>query len=169
LLFLNRAKKGYYIRRVKDTLWSTFGIAKIKPFADNFTKEQLKSWKQQANVQQVHDDLYHPSEPNDPNSDTYLTIIIRSVFPPKECTTANAIWTQAVLEAIFDTNHLSTKLDSDIIEQWTKRLSTNTDDQAKVKVLFVCLFFVYYSAKYLVFRAQQHQVPSLQPAKKRES
>ena len=83
---------------------------------------------------------------------------------------ANAIWTQAVLEAIFDANHLSTKLDNDIIEQWTKRLSTNTDDQAKVKVLFVCLFFlVYYSAKYLVFRAQQHQVPSLQLAKKRES
>ena len=82
---------------------------------------------------------------------------------------ANAIWTQAVLEVIFNTNHLSMKLDNDIIEQWTKRLSTNTDDQAKVKVLFVCLFFVYYSAKYLVFRVQQYQVPSLQLAKKRES
>ena len=75
------------------------------------------------NVQQVHEDLYNPSSPNDPNSDTYLMLIIQSVFSLKGYSTANAILTRAVLEAIFDENYLS-----------TKRLTANAEHQAKVKM-----------------------------------
>ena len=82
----------------------------------------MKSWKSRKTIKQAHDDLYKPSDPNDTNSDTYITLIIKSVFSQKECTTANCIWTQAVLETIFDENYLSPKIDADIINQWTQRL-----------------------------------------------
>ena len=118
-----RGRKSYYIRRIKDSLWSIFGINKIKPYDDSYTKEQIKAWKQQANVKQVHNDLYNPSDSNNPNSDTYLTLIIQSVFAPKECTIENAIWTQAVLETIFDKEHLSIKIKTDTIDQWIQKLT----------------------------------------------
>ena len=119
MLRANRTKKGYYIRRVKDSLWSVFGFNRIKPFGDNFSKEEIKAWKTSKEVKAVYDDLYSPSVPDDPSSDTYAALIIRSVFPSdKEVTQENAVWTQSVLESIFDVEYLSTKIDNDVIESW---------------------------------------------------
>ncbi|CAG8549120.1 12842_t:CDS:2, partial [Funneliformis caledonium] len=33
-----------------EALWSTFGINRIKPFEDNYTKSQIKEWKELENV-----------------------------------------------------------------------------------------------------------------------
>jgi hypothetical protein len=119
LLRANRTKKGYYIRRVKDSLWSVFGFNRIKPFGDNLSKEEIKAWKTSKEVKAVYDDLYSPSVPDDPSSDTYAALIIRSVFPSdKKVTQENAVWTQSVLESIFDVEYLSTKIDNDVIESW---------------------------------------------------
>jgi hypothetical protein len=127
LLKANRTKKGYYIRRVKESLWSVFGINRIKPFGDNLSKEGIKAWKTSKEVQAVYDDLYSPSEPNDPSSDTYAGLIIKSVFPSeKELTQKNAMWTQAVLESIFDVGYLSTKIDNDVIESWKKAIEVTS-------------------------------------------
>ena len=68
-------------------------------------------------MRQVYNDLYKPINPNNPGSDTYVAVIIRSVFAEKECTMLNTTWTQAVLESIFDTEHLSMKIDNEIIEK----------------------------------------------------
>ena len=78
----------------------------------------MKEWKQSAEVNSVHDDIYKPSNPNDESSDTYLTLIFKSTFSEKEQTTSNAIWTQSVLESIFDVDYLSSKIDTDVIEMW---------------------------------------------------
>ncbi|RGB31575.1 hypothetical protein C1646_817224 [Rhizophagus diaphanus] len=94
LLAANHVKKGYYVRKLKESLWSTF-VSK--------------------NVQQVYEDLYKPSNSDDLSSDTYITLIIKSVFASeKERTNENAIWAQSVLEVIFDEDHLSSKIDVDI-------------------------------------------------------
>ena len=127
MLKANRTKKGYYIRRVKESLWSVFGFNRIKPFGDNFSKEEIKAWKTSKEVNAVYDDLYRPSVPDDPSSDTYLALIIRSVFPSeKEITQENAVWTQSVLESIFDVEYLSTKIDNDVIESWKNAIEEVT-------------------------------------------
>ncbi|CAB4427257.1 unnamed protein product [Rhizophagus irregularis] len=142
LLAANRVKKGYYIRKVKESLWSTFGINRIMPFKDNFSKQQMRAWKASKNVQQVHEDLYKPSDSDDLSSDTYISLIIKSVFASdKERTNENAIWiqskvagetrgqatlVQSVLEVIFDEEHLSSKIDADIVDSWTGNI-TDTD------------------------------------------
>ena len=77
----------------------------------------MKLWKESEEVKAVHDDLYKPSNPDDESSDTFFTLIIKSVFTEKELTNENVIWTQSVLESIFDVEHLSTKIDSDIIDE----------------------------------------------------
>ncbi|CAG8460257.1 3937_t:CDS:2, partial [Funneliformis caledonium] len=75
-------EKGYYVRRVKDSLWSTF-------------------------------DLYKSSNPEDKKADTYIALIIKSVFTAKKKRTAsNSIWVQSVIETIFDKKYLSIKIDS---------------------------------------------------------
>ncbi|RGB37588.1 hypothetical protein C1646_756656 [Rhizophagus diaphanus] len=53
---------SYYVRRVKSGLWSTFSINQIKPFRNNFTKHQMKEWKQHPNMQKVYEDLYKSSD-----------------------------------------------------------------------------------------------------------
>jgi len=117
LLRANRTKKGYYIRRVKESLWSVFGFNRIKPFGDNLSKEGIKAWKTSKEVKAVYGDLYRPSVPDDPSSDLYIALIIKSVFPSeKELTQKNAVWAQVVLESIFDVRYLSTKIDNDVIE-----------------------------------------------------
>ena len=121
-------KKGYYVKRLKDTLWSTFGINRIRPFKDSFTKEEIRQWKMNEDVQKVHNDLYAPSNPSDPSSDTYIALIIKSIFTENERTNANVIWTQSVLEVIFDQNHISTKIDADIVETWTKTFIDEADE-----------------------------------------
>jgi hypothetical protein len=127
LLRANRTKKGYYIRRVKESLWSVFGFNRIKPFGDNLSKEGIKAWKTSKEVKAVYGDLYRPSVPDDPSSDTYLALIIRSVFPSeKEITQENAVWTQSVLESIFDVEYLSTKIDNDVIESWKNAIEEVT-------------------------------------------
>ena len=70
-VYSNRNKKGQYVRRIKESLWSTFGISRIRPFEDNFTKEQMKEWKRSENVKKVHKDLYSLVNPQDSHSETY--------------------------------------------------------------------------------------------------
>ena len=111
MLRANRTKKGYYIRRVKESLWSVFGFNRIKPFEDNLSKEGIKAWKTSKEVKAVYSNLYRPSVPDDLSSDLYIALIIKSVFPSeKELMQKNAVWAQAVLESIFDVRYLSTKL-----------------------------------------------------------
>jgi hypothetical protein len=127
LLKANRTKKGYYIRRVKESLWSVFGFNRIKPFGDNLSKEGIKAWKTSKEVKAVYGDLYRPSVPDDPSSDLYIALIIKSVFPSeKELTQKNAVWTQAVLESIFDVRYLSTKIDNDVIESWKNAIEVTS-------------------------------------------
>jgi len=127
LLRANRTKKGYYIRRVKESLWSVFGFNRIKPFGDNLSKEGIKAWKTSKEVKAVYGDLYRPSVPDDPSSDLYIALIIKSVFPSeKELTQKNAMWTQAVLESIFNVRYLSTKIDNDVIESWKNAIEVTS-------------------------------------------
>ena len=114
MLNANRTRERYYVQRLKESLWSAFGTNRIKPFEDSYNEDQMREWKQRENVKKVHEDLYVPSDPNDPLSDTHIELIIKSVFI--ELTYINAIWSQSVLEAIFDENLLSPKIDADIIE-----------------------------------------------------
>ena len=76
----------------------------------------MNAWKQGEDVKSVHDDLYKPSDSDDSSSDTFFTLIIMSVFSEKELTIDNVIWAQAVLESIFNIDHLSMKIDSDIVD-----------------------------------------------------
>jgi hypothetical protein len=127
LLRANRTKKGYYIRRIKESLWSVFGFNRIKPFGDNLSKEGIKAWKTSKEVKAVYGDLYRPSVPDDPSSDLYIALIIKSVFPSeKELTQKNAVWAQAVLESIFDVRYLSTKIDNDVIESWKNAIEVTS-------------------------------------------
>ena len=127
MLRANRTKKGYYIRRVKESLWSVFGFNRIKPFGDNLSKEGIKAWKTSKEVKAVYGDLYRPSVPDDPSSDLYIALIIKSVFPSeKELTQKNAVWAQAVLESIFNVRYLSTKIDNDVIESWKNAIEVTS-------------------------------------------
>jgi len=127
LLRANRTKKGYYIRRVKESLWSVFRFNRIKPFGDNLSKEGIKAWKTSKEVKAVYGDLYRPSVPDDLSSDLYIALIIKSVFPSeKELTQKNAVWAQAVLESIFDVRYLSTKIDNDVIESWKNAIEVTS-------------------------------------------
>ena len=83
------------------------------------------------------------SWPDDSRSDTLLTVIIKAVFSDKELTNENAKWAQSVVETIFDTNHLSLKIDADIIESWTETLTdTATDTEMElVNILVYVLVF----------------------------
>ena len=127
MLRANRTKKGYYIRRIKESLWSVFGFNRIKPFGDNLSKEGIKAWKTSKDVKAVYGDLYRPSVPDDPSSDPYIALIIKSAFPSeKELTQKNAVWAQAVLESIFDVRYLSTKIDNDVIESWKNAIEVTS-------------------------------------------
>ena len=127
MLKANRTKKGYYIRCVKESLWSVFGFNRIKPFGDNLSKEGIKACETSKEVKAVYGDLYRPSVPDDPSSDLYIALIIKSVFPSeKELTQKKAVWTQAVLESIFDVRYLSTKIDNDVIESWKNAIEVTS-------------------------------------------
>ncbi|CAG8641597.1 15567_t:CDS:2 [Dentiscutata heterogama] len=73
-----------------EWLWSIFEISRIKPFSENDMKAQMKNWKKDS--KKAYDDLYNPSYPSNPNSDTFLSLIIKYVFVSEdEQTEANAI------------------------------------------------------------------------------
>jgi hypothetical protein len=53
----------------------------------------MKVWKQDKNIRKVHDELYELSEPENDKSETYLSLIIKSVFASeKERTNSNGVW-----------------------------------------------------------------------------
>ena len=84
----------------------------------------MLEWKSSEEVRKVHEELYMPSDPEDPSSDTFITLIIKTVFTLEtEQTNENAIWAQSVLEAIFDESHLSIKIDVNIVELWCRMLT----------------------------------------------
>jgi len=76
----------------------------------------MLEWKTSEEAKTVHKELYDLVDPDDSRSDTLLTVIIKAVFSDKELTNENAKWAQLVVKTIFDTNHLSPKIDADIIE-----------------------------------------------------
>ena len=70
----------------------------------------MKEWKQHPNTQKVYEDLYKSSDADNEDADTYLTLIIKTVFmSEKERTASNGVWVQSVLETIFDINQLPQK------------------------------------------------------------
>jgi len=154
LLLANRMRKGYYVRKVKDGLWAVFGAHRIKPVDEHYNKDQIKAWKESDEAKSVHDDLYKPSNPNDELSNTNLTLIIKHVFTEKEITLENAIWVQAVLEAIFDVDHLSTKIDNDVIDIWKDAIGKKEVISIvkrivkRVVFLFFFLFFCHITKYY---------------------
>ncbi|CAG8547833.1 12476_t:CDS:2 [Cetraspora pellucida] len=65
---------------------------------------------------QMYKDLYNPSDLDNPNSNIFLSLIVKYVFvSDKEHTQANAVWTQAVLEIIFNEEYLLPKIDADFV------------------------------------------------------
>ena len=77
----------------------------------------MLEWKK--NSKKAYNDLYNPCDLDDLNSETFLSLIIKYVFvSDDECTQANAVWTQAVLETIFDEEYLSPKIDADYVDTW---------------------------------------------------
>jgi ATP-dependent exoDNAse (exonuclease V) beta subunit len=133
------------VRRIKEALWSTFGINRIKPFGDNYSRSQMKEWKTLDNVQKVHEELYMPSDPNDPSSDIYITLIIKSVFPSEnERTRENGIWVQSVLEAIFDEKHLSPKIDTEVLDSWIDALTDDEHDVNNYILLYDLVKFIFF-------------------------
>jgi len=53
----------------------------------------MKEWKQNKNTQKVYEDLYKSSNPEDKKADTYIALIIKSIFiAKKERTASNGIW-----------------------------------------------------------------------------
>ena len=55
----------------------------IKPFEDNYSKKQMKEWKRSNSVKKVHKDLYIWVNEDDPSFDTYIAVIIRTIFLDK--------------------------------------------------------------------------------------
>ena len=101
-------------------MWATFGLQKIKPFDENYTREQMKNWK--ASNSKVHEDLYATADSSD-SDETYLSLIVKKVFvSDEEQTKKNAKWCQAILEIIFDKSYLSPKIDVDTIDKWYSTL-----------------------------------------------
>src|SRR3989440_273681 len=100
-------------------------------------------WKMSEEAKTVYKKLYDLSDPNNPRSDTLITVIIKTIFSDKELTNENVRWAQSVLKTIFDTNHLSPKIDADIIESWTEALTdTATDTEMElVNILVYILVF----------------------------
>ena len=89
----------------------------------------MKVWKSSDEAKSVHDDLYRTSDPDDETSDTYLTLIIKSVFAEKELSQKNAVWVQAVLETIFDVEHISPKNDTDVVDAWVDAILKSHKEQ----------------------------------------
>ena len=125
------------MRRVKESLWSAFSVNRIKPFKDSYTKQQMKDWKQSENVRKVYKDLYKPIDPDDVNGETYISLIIKSIFTTtKEQTQQNGVWVQSVLESIFDERHLSAKIDSEVVDNWTETITdTEMVNNLPIKLL----------------------------------
>ena len=44
----------------------------------------MKEWKLSQNTRKVYEDLYKSSDPDDTTSDTYVALIIKSVFAVKK-------------------------------------------------------------------------------------
>ncbi|CAG8851921.1 14815_t:CDS:1, partial [Racocetra persica] len=87
---------------------------------------KMKNWKQHNNTKKVHEKLYAPSDPKDLSSNTYFTLIVKNMFVSKEeHTYENAVWTQTVLEIIFNEEYFSSKIDIEYVDIWTKRIMTN--------------------------------------------
>src|ERR1700752_4179699 len=80
----------------------------------------------EKNYKKAYNDLYNPCDLDNPNSEIFLSLIIKYVFVSNdECTNANAVWIQAVLETIFDEDYISPKIDADYVDMWIQKLSNN--------------------------------------------
>ena len=86
----------------------------------------MKNWKNSEETRLVHEDLYKFSVPDDESSDTYLAVIIKSTFSEKELTRKNAVWAQTVIKSIFDIDHLSSKIDTDVVDTWVDAINLNS-------------------------------------------
>ena len=129
LLTAIRSKRGYYVRRVKQSLWGSFGIHQLQPFKENWKKDDMKAWKADSKTKDAYEKLYERIDPDDQQSDTYVAKIIKETFAKNERTELNTLWTQAVLEIIFDSEHLSPKLDTDIVDKRFEMLKNGQEQE----------------------------------------
>ena len=107
----------------------------------------MKNWKISSNVKKVHEDLYTSVNSEEECSETYLSSIVKKVFVSKdEQTRKNAVWTQSILEIIFDKGYLSSKIETECIDKWYARLIK------VVLILFYCfLLFLLFLLFSIIF------------------
>ena len=76
-----------------------------------------------------------------------MTLIIKSVFSSEnERTKQNAIWVQSVLEAIFNEQHLSPKINTEVLGL---QIETLTDEEHIV--IIISKKFIHFFVKYLKY------------------
>ena len=105
-------------------LFATFGVVQLPPLKDRTPQDVVQRWKQSQTVQAAHGLLYEKINPTEASSKTYMKAIVESSFTDEEITEANSLFAQAVCEAVFDPEHLSTNIDANIIEKWYKKLNS---------------------------------------------
>ena len=110
-------------------MWGSFGIHRLQPFKEAWKKDDMKVWKADIKTKDAYNKLYDRVDPDDQQSDTYVAKIIKETFAKSERTELNTLWTQAVLEVIFDPDFLSPKLDTDIVDKRFEMLKTESESQ----------------------------------------
>ena len=125
-------------------MFATFGAVQLPPLRDKTPQEVVRQWKQSPTVQAAHAMLYEKINPTDINSKTYMKAIVESSFTDEEITEANSLFAQAICEAIFDPEYLSTNIDVNIIDKWYKKLRSSSPEVCCFIYLFnnvwLCLF-----------------------------
>lgn len=89
----------------------------------------MKKWKNDSKTRAAYDELYNRIDPQDQGSDTYVAKIIKETFAKNDRTEQNALWTQAVLEIIFDPEYLSPKLDTEAVDKRFETLKNEKETE----------------------------------------
>jgi hypothetical protein len=106
----------------------SFGINRLQPFKENWKKDKMKKWKNNSKTRAAYDQLlYNRIDLQEQESDMYVAKIIKETFAKNEQTELNTLWTQAVLEIIFDPGYLSPKLNTDEIDKHFEMLKNKRE------------------------------------------
>lgn len=109
-----RNMRSSQVSKIKDTIFDVF--REIPPININEKPSTIASWKKNPDVESCFNKLYNLIDPNNEESDTFMTLIIKKVWPKKSnLSNLHLAWAASVVEIVLDPNNPHLKLSESIV------------------------------------------------------
>jgi hypothetical protein len=102
--------------RIKEAIFSIFGISQLDSINTNASPSEVSAWKASQKTKDFYKKLFTPINPDDNNSDLYITKIFGKVWPGASPSNLKIAFAITVCQIMLSEHYKKLTMSEDIVK-----------------------------------------------------